>query len=66
MIIISVLIVVILIGVIWLNTSPEFGGPIERVTIKAKELKIPIITPEIGEYVSLYDSNFVSSKWWFK
>lgn len=42
----------------------SWTDPIERVTRKAGELKIPIATPKIGEPVVLNSPEFPSEKWW--
>ena len=42
----------------------SWTDPIERVIKKANALKLPIITPVIGEYVSLKDSTYTGSNWW--
>ena len=38
--------------------------PVERVTAKAEELNMPVITPKIGEWIYLGDNNTYSEKWW--
>jgi len=38
--------------------------PIERVSKKAKELNIPLVTPKIGEPINLQNENLPNSKWW--
>jgi len=40
--------------------------PVERVLLKAKELNIPITTPEIGEPVVLGNGTFPQTHWWAK
>lgn len=38
--------------------------PIERVSKKAKELNIPLVTPRIGEAINLHASTLPNSQWW--
>ncbi len=42
----------------------SWTDPIERVSIKAKELGMPMTTPQIGEPIILSEQTFPSSKWW--
>jgi L-ascorbate metabolism protein UlaG (beta-lactamase superfamily) len=42
----------------------DWTDPIERVTIKAKELNMPITTPKIGEVVIIGDAPFPNEQWW--
>ena len=41
----------------------EWNEPVKRVLAKAKELKLPVLTPKIGEPVSLVDA-YESKEWW--
>ncbi|HEX2631115.1 MAG TPA: MBL fold metallo-hydrolase [Chitinophagaceae bacterium] len=41
----------------------EWNEPVKRVLAKAKELKMPVLTPQIGEPVSLADG-YESKEWW--
>jgi len=38
--------------------------PVERVTKKAKELDIAVITPKIGAPIFLQDQRLSGEKWW--
>lgn len=38
--------------------------PIERVTVKAKELNLHVITPEIGEIINVGSSAQIYNNWW--
>ncbi len=40
--------------------------PVERVTVKAKELNVPVTTPRIGEAVVLDEANYPASTWWVR
>lgn len=42
----------------------SWTDPIERVTAKAHEMKMPISTPQIGEPLILGETDFPKSKWW--
>jgi hypothetical protein len=43
----------------------EWTDPIERVTIKAKELNLKVITPKIGEEIMVKDSlQTYTNNWW--
>ena len=42
----------------------DWTDPIERITKTAKELKIPITTPKIGEPVILGKTTYPKQKWW--
>ncbi|OUR91923.1 hypothetical protein A9Q87_08970 [Flavobacteriales bacterium 34_180_T64] len=44
----------------------SWTDPIERVTKKAKELNIDVVTPRIGESIFLDGSNTLNDKWWVK
>ena len=44
----------------------HWTDPIERVTIKAMVLGIPLVHPKIGQYFSLKDSSFTGDIWWRK
>ena len=44
----------------------SWTDPVERVLVKAKELNIPITTPEIGEPVVLGSGTFPQTHWWAK
>lgn len=41
----------------------EWNEPVKRVLAKAKELKMPVLTPRIGEPVSLADV-YENKEWW--
>ena len=41
----------------------DWTDPVERVSIKAKELNIALITPKIGQEI-LLETNSTSSNWW--
>ncbi len=40
-----------------------WNEPVKRVLEKAKELNMPVLTPQIGEPLIL-DGNFISKNWW--
>ncbi|MDW7695325.1 MBL fold metallo-hydrolase [Flammeovirgaceae bacterium SG7u.111] len=42
----------------------SWTDPIERVSVKAKELGMPMTTPQIGEPIILNENIFPNSKWW--
>ncbi|WP_144473274.1 MBL fold metallo-hydrolase [Bacillus tropicus] len=42
----------------------EWSDPIERVTKEAKRLEVKIITPQIGESITLKSTDYPSSAWW--
>ena len=42
----------------------SWKDPIERVSVKAKELNLPLITPKIGEVVYVNDSTTTYTNWW--
>ncbi|WP_299100270.1 MBL fold metallo-hydrolase [uncultured Winogradskyella sp.] len=42
----------------------EWTDPIERVTKKAKELNLNVITPRIGEQIIVKDSTHTFTDWW--
>ncbi len=42
----------------------DWTDPIERMTIKAKTLNLPVTTPKIGEPVILGNETFPTKKWW--
>lgn len=42
----------------------SWTDPIERVTVKAQELKVPMTTPKIGEAVVVSEENFPHKIWW--
>ncbi len=42
----------------------SWTDPVERVTKKAKELNLPLITPKIGEAFLLNDENINNQDWW--
>ncbi len=43
----------------------EWTDPIERVTKKAKELNLKVITPKIGEEIMVKDSlQTYTNNWW--
>jgi len=42
----------------------SWTDPIERVTLRAKEMGMPITTPQIGESVILGDINYSTDRWW--
>lgn len=42
----------------------SWTDPIERVSVKAKELNLPLITPKIGEEILVKDSLTVYDDWW--
>lgn len=42
----------------------DWTDPVERMTRKAKELKIPVATPEIGVPVILGSETIPKNKWW--
>lgn len=42
----------------------SWTDPIERVSVKSKELNLPLITPQIGEKILIKDSLKVYKKWW--
>ncbi|WP_057954309.1 MBL fold metallo-hydrolase [Salinivirga cyanobacteriivorans] len=44
----------------------DWADPVERALAKAKELNMPITTPEIGEPVVLGEKYFPNEKWWTK
>lgn len=44
----------------------EWTDPVERVTVKAGELGMPITTPKIGEVLIVGDSLFPREQWWLK
>jgi len=44
----------------------DWTDPAERAVAKAKELNMPITTPEIGEPVVLGEKYFPNEKWWTK
>jgi L-ascorbate metabolism protein UlaG (beta-lactamase superfamily) len=44
----------------------SWTDPIERITKEAKELQLPIATPQIGEPFIVGDSLRVNSNWWRK
>ena len=50
-------------GALLLSPSHDWDEPIERLSIKAKELKIPLTTPMIGQTVTL-DTEYPDSRWW--
>ena len=42
----------------------SWTDPIERVTKKARELEIPLVTPEVGEPIVIENLPEPNSKWW--
>ncbi len=42
----------------------DWTDPVERMTKKANELKLPVTTPKIGEPVILGNISFPTEKWW--
>ncbi len=44
----------------------DWRDPILRVSKKARELNLPIITPKIGEEIIIKDNSKVYEKWWEK
>ncbi|WP_226912980.1 MBL fold metallo-hydrolase [Flavicella marina] len=42
----------------------DWTDPVNRVSAKAKELSLPIVTPEIGQEIFVKDSMVVAKKWW--
>ncbi|QOJ30440.1 MAG: MBL fold metallo-hydrolase [Ignavibacteriales bacterium] len=44
----------------------SWKDPIERVTAKAEELKIPVATPMIGERIVLEKDEYPVARWWEK
>ena len=42
----------------------SWTDPVERVTKKAEELNLPLITPKIGEPFLLVDENINNQDWW--
>lgn len=44
----------------------SWTDPIERVSAKAKELNLPLVTPKIGEEILVKDSIKVYGHWWNK
>jgi L-ascorbate metabolism protein UlaG (beta-lactamase superfamily) len=42
----------------------SWTDPVERATKKAEELGMPVITPKIGEVVSLSKEVYAGRKWW--
>lgn len=42
----------------------DWTEPVERLTLKATELNVPVTTPKIGEPVILGNETYPSEKWW--
>ena len=42
----------------------SWTDPVKRVTKKANELNLPLITPKIGEAFLLKDEKIIADKWW--
>ncbi len=42
----------------------SWTDPVERLSVKAKELQIELVTPQIGESYVLGTSGVESSAWW--
>ena len=42
----------------------EWTDPVERVTKKAKELRVEVLVPTIGDPILIHDSIASSSNWW--
>lgn len=42
----------------------RWKDPVERVSVKAKELKVNLITPKIGEEINLLGNSNYDSTWW--
>lgn len=42
----------------------SWTDPVERVTAKAKELQLPLITPQIGDPFPVRNENRAYSEWW--
>ncbi len=45
-------------------STHSWTDPVERISKKAKELNIRLVTPEIGESIELIENKEISSKWW--
>jgi len=43
----------------------SWTDPVERVTKKAEELKVPIVIPQIGEPILLNKSEYKNTTWWY-
>lgn len=44
----------------------SWTDPVERVTIKAKEINQSLFVPKIGEFIVLKDSLWTTEEWWIK
>jgi L-ascorbate metabolism protein UlaG (beta-lactamase superfamily) len=44
----------------------SWTDPIERVSVKARELGMPLIAPKIGEEVLLNEPQVLLNEWWVK
>ena len=44
----------------------SWTDPIERVTVKAEELNLPLLAPKLGEEIMVKDSILPTKKWWEK
>jgi L-ascorbate metabolism protein UlaG (beta-lactamase superfamily) len=42
----------------------SWKDPVERLSVKAKELQVNVITPKIGEQISLHQPVIVNNDWW--
>ena len=42
----------------------SWSDPVERVTVAAAKLNIPVTTPRIGEVLVVGDSIYPQEKWW--
>jgi L-ascorbate metabolism protein UlaG (beta-lactamase superfamily) len=44
----------------------SWTDPVERVTLKAKQINQPLFVPKIGEFINLKDSLWTREEWWIK
>lgn len=44
----------------------SWTDPVERVTLKAREINQPLFVPKIGEFINLKDSLWTREEWWIK